>query len=156
MQLFHTSPTKITKIDRNGRFSEFLFFSSDVYCMTADEEVSVYSIELDASSVIEASSIFYHDDSDEKLDALVATVAKRYAVEEAVARDLIDETASIYEVDSSVEAEDLADASWDIQLATAKAAKMLGFQGVRVTDEQGAAYMIDMLGREEELIEVDA
>ena len=31
------------------------------------------------------------------------------------------------------------------------AAKVLGFRGVRVSDEQGTSYMIDMLGRERDL-----
>ncbi|MBQ3301672.1 MAG: hypothetical protein IJI03_12400 [Rudaea sp.] len=44
-----------------------------------------------------------------------------------------------------------ADDSWDVQRYTARAAKVLGFRGVRVSDEQGTSYMIDMLGRERDL-----
>jgi hypothetical protein len=34
---------------------------------------------------------------------------------------------------------------------TARAAALLGFRGVAVSDEQGTAYLIDMAGREGEL-----
>ena len=151
MELFHTSSSKIEEITSNGRFGEFLFFSSRVYTMTAATPV-VYRLELDESEVIEASQLFYHDDA-AKLDGLVAELADRLSIDEDEAAALIDESKSVYDIDS-IETEDAADASWDVQLFTARAAKALGFRAVKVTDEQGAAYMIDMLGRETELAAV--
>lgn len=149
MKLFHTSPEEIKEINALGRFGEFLFFSSDVYVMTACEH-TVYSIEISDSKIIEASQIFYHEDA-AKLDSLVAELAAKLDVDADVAESLIDETSSIFDLDN-IEPEDAADASWDVQLYTARAAKALGFRGVRVEDEQGAAYMIDMLGFENNLV----
>lgn len=148
MKLFHTSPSKIEKINSNGRFGAFLFFSSNVYTMTAAAPV-VYSLELTDSDVIEASQLFYHEDA-AKLAGLVSELAQRLGVDEDTAEALIEESKSVYDIDS-IEAEDSADASWDVQLFTARAAKILGFRAVQVQDEQGAAYMIDMLGHEDEL-----
>lgn len=150
MQLIHTSPAEITSITAHGRFGEFLFFSENEYLMTAGEHVT-YTIDLDESEVIEAGEIFYHENAS-SLSALVAKVAEQFDIDEDTAESLIDESASIYEIESNVDAEDLADASWDIQRYTARAAKELGFRAVLVTDEQGSAYMIDMMGREAELM----
>lgn len=149
MELFHTSPQQITAITKSGRFGEFLFFSAHVYAMTAADVVT-YKIELSDSEVIEVGQLFYHDDA-AKLDGLVAELAGRLNIDADEAEALIEESKSVYDIDS-IEAEDAADASWDVQLFTARAAKALGFRAVRVQDEQGAAYMIDMLGRESELV----
>lgn len=150
MELFHTSPTNIEKINSNGRFGEFLFFSPNVYVMSAGEFVA-YKLEIDDSAIIEAESIFYQDNA-AILAPLVAKIARRFGVDSDVAESLIDESESIFNIECNVEPEDMADASWDIQKATAQAAKQLGFRGVRVSDEQGSAYMIDMAGHEAELV----
>lgn len=151
MQLFHTSPTKIDKISASGRFGEFLFFSNDVYVMTSADPV-VYSLELADDEVIEAGRLFFHDDA-EKLQPLVEELAARLRVSEEDAEALIEESKSAHDIDS-IDPEDSADASWDAQLFTARAAKLLGFRAVQVRDEQGAAWMVDMLGREAELAAV--
>lgn len=141
MELFHTSPAKIDKINSNGRFGEFLFFSLKEYVMAASEFVT-YKIELADDEFIEATQIFYHEDA-VKLDALVAKFSQRFEVETDEAEEIIAERAQL----NSSDADDL----WDVQMYTAKAAKLLGFRAVRVTDEQGSAYMIDMQGHESEL-----
>lgn len=150
MHLTHTSPTEITEINTLGRFGEFLFFAHGEYVMTAGSHVT-YTIEIDDSSVIRAGALFRHDDAG-KLADLVADVAARFEIDEDTAESLIDESASIFDVDSNVEPEDMADASWDIQHYTARAAKLLGFRAVAVSDEQGTSYLVDMLGREAEMV----
>ena len=150
MQLTHTSPAEITKIDTNGRYGEFLFFSAGEYVMTAGSHIA-YTIELDEAEVIRAGALFYHDDA-EKLSGLVAEVAGRFDIDENIAEALIEESKSIYDIDSNVDAEDMGEASWDIQHYTARAAKLLGFRAVAVSDEQGTAYLVDMLGREADLV----
>jgi hypothetical protein len=150
MELFHTSPSTIEKINATGLYGEFLFFSGRVYTMTAVAAPITYAINIDDSKIIDASNIFC-DEKAEILSSLVKKLAERYGVDEDTAESLIDESANIYDIDCNVDAEDLADASWDIQKFTANAAKMLGYRGVKVTDEQGDAYMIDMLGHENEL-----
>ncbi|MFD2755173.1 hypothetical protein [Comamonas terrae] len=148
MQLFHTSPTKIEKITTDGRFGEFLFFSNSVYTMTASAAV-VYSLDLADADVIEAGQLFYHNDA-AKLDGLVTELAARLDINTDDAEALIEESKSVYDLDN-IAAEDAADASWDVQLFTARAAKLLGYRAVQVQDEQGAAYLVDMLGHETEL-----
>lgn len=143
MELFHTSPSKIEKIDKHGRFGEFLFFSTNVYVTTARGYV-VYSLDLDEDDVIEARSLFYHEDA-EKLDGLVAEFCERFDVDADTAEEIIAEREQLDSCD--------CDDQLDVQHFTARAAKILGFRAVRVTDEQGSAYMVDMLGRDGELVE---
>lgn len=141
MQLFHTSPTQISKITTAGRFGEFLFFSTSVYTMTAGDYV-VHELELDDADVIAARSLFHHEDA-AKLDALVAEFCRRFDVDTDTAEDIISEREQL----DSCDADDL----WDVQHYTARAAKLLGFRAVLVSDEQGSAYMVDMLGREADM-----
>lgn len=149
MDLFHTSPAKIDKITTSGRFGEFLFFSDRVYVMTAGS-FQTYKLELSEEDVIPANRLFWHDDA-EKLQPLVAELAARLGVSEEDAEALIEESKSAHDIDS-IEPEDAADASWDVQLFTARAAKALGYRAVQVSDETGYSWMVDMLGREPELV----
>lgn len=142
MELFHTSPNAITAINASGRFGEFLFFSAHVYTMSAGEVVT-YSIEIDENDIIRAMSIFYHEDA-AKLDGLVAEFCARFDVDTDAAEEIISERDQLDSTDS--------DDLWDAQNFTARAAKILGYRGVEVSDEQGSAYMIDMMGRESELV----
>lgn len=152
MQLFHTSPTEIQEIDGLGRFDSFLFFSSNVYVTTKSDYV-VYSLDIDEDSLIEAGQLFYHEDA-EKLKPLVAALAARADVSEAVAESLIEESVNLFDLDEINQGDmsDLADLAWDIQTYSARAAVLLGFRGVIVSDEQGTAYMINMLGHENEMV----
>lgn len=146
MKLFHTSPNEISNITRfGGRFDEFLFFSDSVYQMAACDVIT-YSLELSEEDVIEAGSLFYHDDA-EKLAELVAEFCERFDVDEDTAEEIISEREQL----DSCDAEQL----WDVQLFTARAAKLLGFRAVEVQDEQGGAWMVDMLGHESELSRED-
>ncbi|WP_372822210.1 hypothetical protein ACCE15_05340 [Pseudomonas parafulva] len=142
IQLFHTSPEKISSITTEGRFGEFLFFSSGVYVMSATPCVT-YSIDIAEDSIINAGSLFYHEDAS-KLDGLVNEFCERFDVDTDTAEEIISERHQLDRND--------ADDSWDVQLFTARAAKALGFRAVAVSDEQGTAYMIDMAGRESEMV----
>tara|TARA_R110001606_G_scaffold399270_1_gene583264 strand:- start:1371 stop:1799 length:429 start_codon:yes stop_codon:yes gene_type:complete len=140
MQLFHTSPDAIANIDKFGRFGTFLCFAQDEYVMTAGDHVS-YTLNIEESAIIEADQLFYHEDA-EKLQGLVEQVMGMLDCDEDTAEDMLSQK------------DDCGDAemSWDIQRMTAEAAKLLGFRGVSMQDEQGTCYMIDMLGRESELV----
>jgi hypothetical protein len=149
MNLTHTSPAPINQITTNGRFGSFLFFSADEYVMTAGEH-HTYTIEIDEDEIIDAARLFWHEEA-ARLQPFVARVAAMCGVDEDTAEELIQQSADIHSVDSDVAPEDLADMSWEIQHITAQAAVVLGFRGVAMDDEQGTAYLIDMLGREAEL-----
>ena len=149
MYLYHTSPSEIIEITEAGRFGSFLFFSGHVYTMTAGQAV-VYGLDIDEDSIIEAGQLFYHDDA-EKLAPLVAELAARMDIDEATAEALIEESTTVYDLDG-IDMEDAGELSWDVQHFTARAAALLGFRGVAVRDEQGAVYLVDMLGRETDLV----
>ena len=141
MELFHTSPNEIACITRTGRFGEFLFFSVNVYTMTAGDFVT-YKLEINEEDLIDACHLFYHEDA-QKLTALVAEFCRRFDVDADTAEEIISERAQL----DSADADDL----WDAQAFTARATKILGYRGGIGRDEQGSVYMIDMLGREADL-----
>ena len=153
MELFHTSPNKIEKITKSGRYGRFLCFSANIYEMSACGTVA-YKIEVADESVIAASDLFYVENSTVILSGLIADVCEIAHVDSDTAMELIDGSESIWDMDSNIANEDKAEIDWDIQHISAKAAKLLGYRGVSVRDEQGTCYMIDMLGFENELQEV--
>ncbi|WP_342649067.1 hypothetical protein [Pseudomonas sp. REB1044] len=142
IELFHTSPEQIVELHSRGRFNEFLFFSDRPYVMTAGEYVT-YSLSIDDGLVINAGSLFYHEEA-AKLTSLVDEFCTRFGVDTDTAEEIISERQQLDSLD--------ADDSWDVQVFTARAAKLLGFRGVAVTDEQGTAYMIDMADRASDLV----
>lgn len=140
MELFHTSPTEIKEINSLGMYGSFLCFSENVYVMAAGEHVT-YKLEIDEDGIIEADRLFYHDDA-AKLDGLVQQVMGMLDC---------DEDAAIEQIEQRGEFCGDADLSWEIQHISAQAARLLGYRGVSMQDEQGTVYMIDMMGREGEL-----
>ena len=139
MELFHTSPNKIEKITKSGRFGEFLCFSANVYEMSACETIT-YKIAINEDEIIDANSFFYREDW-QKLQSIVEEVMELAGCDEDEAQELLSQRAQ----------HDDAEVSWDIQKLSAKAAKALGFRAVATPDEQGTCYLVDMLGRETEL-----
>lgn len=150
IEVFHTSDVEIVEIkEQYGLFNEFLFFSWQPYSMSSVCSKIIYKMEIDKDSLISAGSLFYDDDY-EKLDGLVEEFCEEFGVEKETAEYIISEAGSVYEFDN-IDTSD-GSAAWKAQLYTARAAKILGYRGVIVTDEQGTAYMIDMLGKESDLI----
>lgn len=148
MEIFHTSPVEISTVTIDGRFGEFLCFAADEYVMTAGDHVT-YRIEVDENDIIRAGSLFYHEDAAD-LSGLVERVMQMVECDEDTAEELISQHIDVFSLDD-IDASDAGELSWDIQAITAKAAKILGFRGVAMQDEQGICYMIDMLGHEAEL-----
>lgn len=140
MKIYHTSPNEITKIDRFGRFGEFLFFASSPYEMAACETIT-YSIELSEDEVIEANSFFYREDCD-KLADLVAEVMDLAQCDEDDAEEYL----------SGRKSHEDAEIDWDIQKLTGEAGKVLGYRAVEARDEQGTVWLVAMAGRESELV----
>jgi hypothetical protein len=150
IELYHTSPLKIEQVTDKGLFGSFLFFADEPYQMSRGT-VYTYKIEIDEGDIINASSLFY-EDADGVLIPLVERAANEFGISKEIAEQLIEESASIYDVDTDIDAADLADASWRTQFYSAKAAAMLGYRGVRVRDEQGYSVMIDMKDHEIDMI----
>lgn len=136
MQIFHTSPSPITKITDNGMFGECLCFSIDVYTMSACDTLT-YSIDMGEDDVIEASSFFYRDDCG-LLNGIVASVMELTDCDEDQAQEYISQRDSYCD----------AEIDWRIQGYTGEAAKLLGYGAASAQDEQGTVYIVPMMGRE--------
>lgn len=142
IKLFHTSPVEIKEIHQFGRFGTFLFFSPNVYQTHVSDKCFIYSIEIDDCDIVKSSSLFTQHDVNEELQSIINDVAERFGISEDAAMNLIDETEDVFNYVN--DPSDAADESWDMQCCTAKAAVSLGYKGVRVKDEQGESYMIEM------------
>ncbi|PMN73136.1 hypothetical protein [Enterovibrio norvegicus] len=139
MKVFHTSPQKIETITRFGTFGDCLFFSADVYVMTASGSHVVYSLELDDSKVISASKLYD--------EAIVSEIAALFDCDEEQAESLLDASESEWDFDCD------ADKSWKLQALRGECAKKMGFDACEDEDEQGTVYIVPMSGREADLIE---
>ena len=137
--IYHTSPTAISKPQKFGRFGEFIFFSVDVYAMTESANPVVYGIDEDILNIVEACSMAHIENFDVICADIINDAAAMFDVDFDTAHDILTERVSEWDYDCD------AEKSWDRQKLTAKAAKLIGFDGVQVEDEQGAAYMISII-----------
>lgn len=149
MKLIHTSPEKITKITTHGLFGDCLCFSDSTYFMTAASNPVVYSIELNESEIIDARSFFYREDSS-ALDSIVSEIMGMVGCDEDKAQDLLSGKAALIDIAEEFDAEQ----DFEIQKMAAQAAKLLGYRAVELRDEQGAMWLVSMLGKEHELVEI--
>jgi hypothetical protein len=149
MRLFHTSPTEIGKIDGSGPFGSFLFFSTHVR-ETVPRDTLVYSLDIDESSLLDACQISCAGDT-EKIQPIIDEIARKVGVDNETAFALICQRENVFDLDG-IDRPRASELGFDIQYATARAACALGYRGAAMKDKQGTAYMVDMLGRETELV----
>ncbi len=149
--IYHTSPEKIKKIDdRGGNFQDSLFFSTEEYNMSVGK-TTTYALDIDNMSFIDPSDFFYEDDY-EKLNDIVKDIQNYAEVDEEKAQGLLDGSEDPY--DLIEDGEMAGELSWYLQGKQGEASKKLGYDGALSEDEQGSVYIIPMLNREKDLIEV--
>jgi hypothetical protein len=132
--MFHTSPNKIElgMINNHGVAGSCLFFSDRVYIMTASSTVYVYEAEFNC---IRASQLY-----DEET---ISRIAEYFYCDKELAESLLDGSHQAFDCD--------AEASWWLQGQRGECAVKMGYDGCKDEDEQGAVYIIPMIGRESEL-----
>lgn len=135
--MFHTSPTKITKstINNNGIAGSCLFFSDDVYQMSAN---SVYVYEADFNCV-DASELYD--------DKIIEDISRYFDCNKELAEALLDASENEWNQEFDCDAED----SWWLQGKRGECAVKMGYDGCEDVDEQGTVYIVPMLNRELEL-----
>ena len=151
MKLFHTSPKEIKKIDQFGNFEDCLFFSARVYQM-AIGEVITYSIDAENMDFIEAWKL-----SDDEIAAEIAKKIASRTFEDQdfeLAEELLDTSKNLWKVgfDLGLDSEEKKKIKQLIKAKRGQCAKKMGFDGCLDEDEQGAVYIIPMLGRESILV----
>ena len=145
MELFHTSPNAIESgsINQFGLAGESLCFSADVYTMSA-AKVITYKMEIDESEIIEVCTIPYSNDTD-KLMGIISEIQELADCDEDQAWDYLSQ-------------KDQYSEDWEIDLRlqgyAGDAAKALGYKAAQGEDEQGAVYIVPMMGNESQLTEV--
>ena len=135
MKLIHTSPTEITEITGTGLFDDCLFFSAAEYSMGPVR--TVYSIDIDDDKIISVSELYDEDIIKHVMDSL--------DVDADTAERLLDGRDNAF--DHGKDGED----DWFIQARQGECAKKMGYEACKARDEQGAVYIVPMLGREKDL-----
>lgn len=136
--MYHTSPNIISEgtINSSGVAGDCLFFSDDIYVITASASYYVYEADFECAR---ASQL--HD------DVIIAEIADYFGCDVELAESLLD--ASENEWDQDFECN--GDASWWLQSKRGQCAVKMGYDGCEDEDEQGIVYIIPMTGRESEL-----
>lgn len=136
--MFHTSPKEIKAgdIHKNGIAGDCLFFSNDVYVMSARGPVYVYKAEFDCLPVYE----LYDEE-------IISQIAEYFGCDHDLAESLLDGS----ENEWSQEFQCDGDMSWWLQGKRGECAVKMGYDGCEDEDEQGTVYIVPMLGREHEL-----
>ena len=136
--MFHTSPNKITTgmINSFGVAGDCLFFSDDIYVMTASSDYYIYEADFNC---IGASQL--HDQE------IIMEIADYLGCDQDLAEDLLCGSESEWDQDFECDAEK----SWWLQGKRGECASKMGFDGCEDEDEQGTVYIIPMTGRESEL-----
>ena len=137
--MFHTSPNKELKINKNGIAQDCLFFSDEVYKMS---EASIYTFEADFNCVM-ASEL--HDDE------IINQIAEYFNCDLELAESLLDASESEWSQEFDCDGED----SWWLQGKRGECAVKMGYDGCEDEDEQGTVYVVPMFGRESELTLVE-
>lgn len=141
--LYHGSHSENLKADfkvGNGVFGSFMFF------MASDPEAGsefgphLYSIDEDKLNICESCWAMTRDeDWNGKCNELLSNLAEYLDVDEDTAMELIAEETTLVKLDI-FDGED----AWHLQTVQATIAKAMGYDGLRVVDENGTVYMIDM------------
>lgn len=146
--MYHTSPNKINKGDINefGIAGSCLFFSDDVYVMTASSEYFTYEADFNC---IPAYKL--HDEE------IINEIAEEFDCDAEVAESLLDASMNHWELfNEDDDALYKAEKSWWLQGKRGECAVKMGFDGCEDQDEQGTVYIVPMLNREDELTLVSA
>jgi len=131
--MYHTSPTKITEINKYGIAGDCLFFSDDIYQMSA---AATFVYEADFSCV-SASQLF-----DENI---ITDIANFFSVDLEVAEDLLDGSKSEWDYECDGES------AWWLQGKRGECAVKMGYDGCKDYDEQGRVYIVPMSGKVDKL-----
>lgn len=136
--MYHTSPTPINPgtINHCGVAGDCLFFSNDIYVMTAQNFYYVYEAQFDCVPVHQ----LYDED-------IVTEIAEYFDCSAELAESLLDARDSLHN-------QELFDAEgpWWLQGKRGECAVKMGYDGCEDIDEQGTVYIVPMTGRESELV----
>ena len=136
--MYHTSPNIISEgtINSYGVAGDCLFFSDNIYVMTATGSYYVYEADFEC---VRASQL--HD------EAIIAEIAEYFDCDAELAESLLDSSENEWNQDFECD----GDASLWLQGNRGQCAVKMGYDGCEDEDEQGVVYIIPFEGRESEL-----
>lgn len=140
--MYHTSPNEIKagQINDLGISGSCLFFSDNIYCMSASDKIYVYEITgLDCVSVSQLYSA-----------EIIKEIQEWFNVDEDLAESLLDGSKWEFNIEGCT-----GEDSWWLQGKRGDCAVEMGHDGCKDVDEQGVVYIVPMTGREDELTLVE-
>ncbi|MAH48254.1 hypothetical protein CMI37_20690 [Candidatus Pacearchaeota archaeon] len=143
MKIYHTSPEKITKINKfQGPFAGSLFFSDEIYQMSNVSD-HLYSIDVSDDQIIDASDLYCEEAVGQIIDKAQNDLDLILDQDEAEA--LLDASDQIWGFDCEG---DKGEFDWWLQGLQGQVAKDKGFIGCESTDEQGVVYILNLIDKE--------
>ena len=104
----------------------------------------LYQMAIDPRKIIEAKSFSYLDkEKYNKIKPIIKKIKDMFNVDEDLALDLLSENTNQIEILKDNDEFDY-EKDYELQKLALDAAKLLGFEGVQLEDEQGTSYLIDM------------
>ena len=160
--IYHTGSIQEI-IPDHGPLDTVLCFSQTPYYVHYTGEQKIYRF-MPKKDFINANMLFIDPDNrTEEVMSLVSEFAAKHRIDAELAESLIDESENVFRLAEKDE-EDGEDnlppgvdeymVAFESQMYAAKIAKRLGYEGAVGTDEQGPVFLVDMLGREDELEDV--
>jgi hypothetical protein len=159
MILNHTSPKKIGTINpMHEYFQGCLFFSEDIYTMTASSTIHHYIVEVDEDQVIHVSDLNPSNDIIDYLrtdidclfdidlddDSIISLITEEETPGDMIEYYFEDQGRDLFDFGF----EKIGELSWIIQGYQAKVAREMDFLACESEDEQGSVWMINLVNKE--------
>ncbi|MGY3805449.1 AcrIF11 family anti-CRISPR ADP-ribosyltransferase (plasmid) [Pigmentibacter ruber] len=137
VEIYHTSPEKITEIHEDGYYGDVFFWASRPYWTTGRAEI--YKLELNDNEIIEAYELY-----DEEI---ITKIAKKVNVDLETAEKFLKGSINEWDYFDANSFDDptfLGEFSWFLQKCRGYASRKMGYIACKDHDEQGSVYIIRM------------
>lgn len=176
MRMYHTSPDEIKKVHEKGRFGPGLFFATKPYQMGEGERI-IYGLESNEDEIMDAGDLENLEPEEyKKIQHIIKDIMNSIGVDEEQALSLLSESDSLNDLFNRLEdfvnyhdeedddesirkkmthkhlsKQDIGELDWDMQGNALRASNILGKKGVKLRDEQGESYLMNLMGEENKL-----
>lgn len=136
--MYHSSPVEIKEIT-NGLFGSGLFFGSSDCCGWGS---FVYEIE-DSADIKVCTTTHLYREINETEEPEVVAFAKKWEIDVETAFDIITERKSSINIINEIDSRCDGEAGWEAQKIALILAMKLGFDAVKLFDENGTVWLVN-------------
>lgn len=146
MKLTHRTQAEL-ELNKKGLWGDFIFFT----CENSHYGKISYELDIDDDEILSCEDIAYSDLVDNEVNKLAECIKFQTGIELDfdTVQNLLSEQLSVYGVEEIADfyindCSLYADFTIEQQKLTAKAAKKMGYNVVKINDEFGKSYMVDI------------